>query len=225
MINLCDSYLSFDCVLDETDRDFGECMTYKIFYFLEDDTVSIKELKENMEGRDRFPMLLRRTKLPKNWKRQPVTFPMVYLEITDNEISEFYQPKDFVIGDTIFVFGRKFLLLDCDKFTRLYYDDVLKQPQRPKHEVRFPFKPTPKRPVPEYVGLGTPEDSLASCFGLIPKPPKKDIVTYLVNANKVIFNQIKLIIKKYYHFNIFRNYAMDVYLTQPILKILFANLF
>lgn len=46
-------------------------MTYKLFYYLEDDTVSIKELKENQEGRDYFPMLLRKQKLPKNWKENP----------------------------------------------------------------------------------------------------------------------------------------------------------
>lgn len=46
-------------------------MTYKLFYFLEDDTVSIKELKENQEGRDYFPMMLRKQKLPKNWKDKP----------------------------------------------------------------------------------------------------------------------------------------------------------
>lgn len=39
-----------------------------MFYFLEDDTVAVKELKENREGRDYFPMLLKRTKLPINWK-------------------------------------------------------------------------------------------------------------------------------------------------------------
>lgn len=164
-------------------------MTYKIFYFLEDDTVSIKELKDNLEGRDKFPMLLRRSKLPRNWKRQPVTFPNLYLEVTDDEVSEYYQPKDFRIGDTIFVFGRKFLLLDCDKFTRKYYENFLKSPQGLKREIRFPFKPTPQKPLPDYIGLGTPEDSLASCFSLVPKPPKKDVIRYLVNSNKVIISK------------------------------------
>lgn len=46
-------------------------MTYKLFYFLEDDTIAVRELKENREGRDHFPMLLKRTKLAKNWKKQP----------------------------------------------------------------------------------------------------------------------------------------------------------
>lgn len=173
--------------MDETDRYFGECTTYKILYFLEDDTVSIKELKENDEGRDRFPMFLRRLKLPKNWKKQPITFPNVYFEVSGDEISEYYQPKDFRVGETIFVYGRKFLLLDCDKFTRKYYEEVLKNPQGMKREIRFPYKPTPQNPLPDYIGLGTPEDSLASCFSLVPKPPKKDVIRYLINSNKVSY--------------------------------------
>ena len=40
--------------------------------------------------------------------------------------------------------------------------------------------------LPDYLGLGTPEDSLVSCYHLVPKPPKKDLVSYLVNANKML---------------------------------------
>lgn len=58
-------------MLDETDRPNGEVLTYKMYYFLEDDTVAVKELKENQEGRDHFPMFIKRTKLPRNWKHQP----------------------------------------------------------------------------------------------------------------------------------------------------------
>lgn len=42
-----------------------------MYYYLEDDTVAVKELKENQEGRDHFPMFMKRTKLPRDWKRQP----------------------------------------------------------------------------------------------------------------------------------------------------------
>lgn len=40
--------------------------------------------------------------------------------------------------------------------------------------------------LPTYLGLGTPEDSLASCYNLRPKPPKKDVITYLMNSNKLL---------------------------------------
>lgn len=38
--------------------------------------------------------------------------------------------------------------------------------------------------LPDYLGLGTPEDSLSSCYHLIPKPPKKDETAYLANVGK-----------------------------------------
>jgi hypothetical protein len=46
--------------------------------------------------------------------------------------------------------------------------------------------------LPRYLGLGTPEDSLASTFYLVPKQPKKDVVTYLMNAHKVLRYGCKL---------------------------------
>ncbi|KAJ6636335.1 EF-hand domain-containing protein 1 [Pseudolycoriella hygida] len=174
--------LSFDCVLDETDLPHGECITYKMYYYLEDDTVAVKELKENQEGRDHFPMFMKRTKLARDWKCQPAGS----LELRDNGVTEYYQPKDFRVGDTIFVFGRRFLLLDCDPFTRKYYAEVLKSPQNSRLKIEFPKKPHPKRSIPEYLGFGTPEDSKASCLNLHPKTPKKDLIRYLVNANKYL---------------------------------------
>lgn len=56
----------FNCLTDDTDKISGEIMTFKLYYFLEDDTIAIRELKENREGRDYFPMYLKRTKLRKN---------------------------------------------------------------------------------------------------------------------------------------------------------------
>ena len=133
--------LSFDCVLDETDQPGGELITFKMYYYLEDDTVAVKELAENQQGRDGFSLLLKRTKLPKNWHKKPLDFPAVVLNISDAEVEEYYQPKDFIIGSTIFVFGRKFLLLDCDKFTRTYYDQVLRCPQPNRLEIQKPKCP------------------------------------------------------------------------------------
>lgn len=108
---------------------------------MEDDTVAIRELKVNQEGRDHFSMLMKRTKVPKNWKQRPTTYPSCYMELSDAEVNEYYQPKDFKISETIFIFGRKFLLLDCDRFTRNYYENIVKQPQKSKISIKFPDKP------------------------------------------------------------------------------------
>lgn len=130
---------SFDCVLDETARPGdGDLITFKLFYNVEDDTVTIKELPENQQGRDGFKLLLKRTKLPKNWKKKPIDFASIIFDTSDADVEEFYEMKDFMIGATIFVFGRKFLLLDCDKYTRDFFDKVLRMPQPNRLEIERP---------------------------------------------------------------------------------------
>lgn len=56
------------------------------------------------------------------------------------------------------------------------------------------------QPIPPHIGIGAPEDTLQSCFGLIPKPPHKDIIKYNLNANKVIFIQYGENLSEYRYF-------------------------
>lgn len=70
-------------------------------------------------------------------------FPVVVMELTRKEYVEYYEPKDFKIGETINVFGRRFLIFDMDAFTKQFYRDHygytdftpicvdMKQPRRP----------------------------------------------------------------------------------------------
>ncbi|XP_050673267.1 EF-hand domain-containing protein 1-like [Leptidea sinapis] len=178
--------LSFNVAWDNRDSENGELTEYKMMYFLQDDTIAIKELHDDRGGKDPFPLLLKKRKVPKKWKERPVTFPSIALEVTDDEVTQYYSPIDLIVGETIFVLGRRFLIFDCDKFTRHYYKSMLniEQPQRIQvfHETKKEF---PKS-LPPHIGIGAPEDTLQSCFGLIPKPPFKDVIKYNLNANKYL---------------------------------------
>lgn len=89
------------------------------------------------------------------------------------------------LGETVLLFGRSFLLHDCDGFTRKYYSDVLGIPQpsaipSPARAAR----PVSKHDVPPHITFGTPEDTYASCFSLVPKPPRKNVIRQLANFPK-----------------------------------------
>ncbi|XP_028038206.1 EF-hand domain-containing protein 1-like [Bombyx mandarina] len=178
--------LAFNVVWDDRDSENGELREYKLLYFLQDDTIAVKELHDEKGGKDPFPLLLKKTKLPKKWKEKPVSFPSTVLETSEEEVTEYYAPRDLIVGQTVFVLGRKFLLCDCDNFTRNYYKSMLNIDQPARVEVRQETKKEFAKSLPPHIGIGTPEDTLQSCFGLTPKPPHKDVIKYNLNANKYL---------------------------------------
>lgn len=71
---------------------------YCIAYFLTDDTIAIREIQKPNSGKDPVPMLLKRMKVPKDWKNLPSSYPAIYLERGDPEVVEYYTPKDFTVS-------------------------------------------------------------------------------------------------------------------------------
>ncbi|XP_022820957.1 EF-hand domain-containing protein 1-like [Spodoptera litura] len=179
--------LSFDVVWDDRDSAFGELKDYKLLYFLQDDTIAVKEIHDGKGGKDPFPMLLKKTKLPKKWKEKPVAFPSTVLETTEEEVTtEYYAPQDLIVGSTVFILGRRFLICNCDAFTRKYFSTMLNIQQPEAVKVQKEAKKEFPKSIPPHIGIGSPEDTLQSCYGLIPKPPHKDIIKYNLNANKYL---------------------------------------
>ncbi|CAH8429526.1 unnamed protein product [Schistosoma turkestanicum] len=181
--------LRFFCFWDDTDSLYGDPREMVLNYYLADDTIEIREVMSDNSGRDAAPCFLRRQKLPRTVS--PIPLPGVVTDRTLLNVSfqsqkaehyildslklgapkeNFYKDYDLRIGANINVYGRKFLICDCDEFTKEYYrvkygieDFTPVKPKLPEQLV------TMKREIPPHNGWGTEEDSLTNCFSLIPK--------------------------------------------------------
>ncbi|KAK3094621.1 hypothetical protein FSP39_004130 [Pinctada imbricata] len=166
------------------------------FYCYWDDTDKRSYLQTPDETA--VPMFLQRGKLPKNIEslRQPG-------EITDRTVlnvfgptghggryildslktgavyTDFYRDSDLTLGAVLNVWGRKVLICDCDEFTKEYYRNKFGLETFPSVEYKKDPMGMGPRQFPPYNGWGSEEDSLCSCMGLLPKPPKRDFIKFM----------------------------------------------
>lgn len=113
--------LRFYCTWDDRDSLYGENRPFLIQYYLVDDTMEVREVHKPNDGRDPFPVLICRQKVPKDRYKIRATFPHIYMELSEKEIDEYYKPQDFGIGKTVPVYGRNFYIYDADNFTKAFY--------------------------------------------------------------------------------------------------------
>ncbi|XP_065257777.1 EF-hand domain-containing protein 1 [Emys orbicularis] len=184
--------LRFYAIWDDTENMFGENRPFIIHFYLADDTVEVRELHERNDGRDPFPVLIRRQRLPKSFVDKMKTFPRCVLEISNQEVLEWYTVKDFAVGKPITLLGRSFFIYDCDEFTRqFYYEKFGITDFQPVAVKKKPPEEVPQI-IPPYNGYGFLEDSLQNCFSLLPQPPRKNFIKMLENDHKVLRYQVAL---------------------------------
>ncbi|VDD74878.1 unnamed protein product [Mesocestoides corti] len=175
--------LRFFCFWDDTDNPFGDARDFVLCYFLADDTIEIREVIPANSGRDAVPCFLRRQKLPKGV--QPLPLPgtvsdRTILNTSNASKGDHYTDQDLTLGSVLNVYGRKFLICDCDEFTKEYYKTkygitTFTPVAPPKPDCGHP----PQKEDPPYNGWGTDEDSLTNCRSLLPVPPPTDFAKFM----------------------------------------------
>lgn len=73
--------------------------------------------------------------VPKN-NNTSLNHQLLSSDIDDDANIDCLRPDDFRIGDEVNILGHRFLLFDCDGFTRNYYENVLKMPLGEKIAVK-----------------------------------------------------------------------------------------
>lgn len=96
---------------------YPETRKYILHYYLCDDTIEIVEPKEERErvGRGHFAVLLSRRRVMKDDKM------MAIQALPEHPKGRLLTDRDLRCGEWVYIFSRKFLLEDCDPFTRDYY--------------------------------------------------------------------------------------------------------
>jgi hypothetical protein len=148
-------------------------------YFIGDKDVELRAPK--VDGEDAH-IVLKRQKLAKNWKEFQQHRPPVYFE-----------PTDFICGQKVDFFSRILLIIECDKKTKEFYDEIgIQQNDYPVVQIA---KPVIVQPIPKmgdgFLPIGKPEDTLATVYGM-PKATKS-MNSLLRNQNRMLrCNAIKI---------------------------------
>jgi len=165
--------LRFYAVWDDRHNMFGELREFILHYYLVDDTVEIREVHTQNDGRDPFPILLARQRVPRNFKAIPMEFPTCVMELSQAELSDLLNPADFAIGKSVHVFGRDFLLYNVDDFTKNFYRQNFGATDADFTPIDVAVAPPAAAmpALPPHTGIGSAEDAYLSCVTIAPKAP------------------------------------------------------
>ena len=173
---------------------YGEKKPFIVHYFLTDDTIEICEVAAANSGRDPFPTLLKRGRLPKNFRNNAPSVPRIGLQEDEDHV-EFYTENDLKIGVVLEVYGRSIEIKGCDTFTKQYQIETLglTEDDFPPLQMDAPPRPAPIMTPPPHTGYGTEEDSLGSFLYLMPKVPKRDLKKLMENDGIILRFQTQFV--------------------------------
>lgn len=156
----------------------SEGLQFIIHYYLADDTIEIRENHYSNDGRDSFPLYLRRQKLPEKFDvNQPGQAFIGDNYVTCDEIEP---------NTNLNAFGRIFRIFGVDEFTQRFYKTKFGKHFEIAGVEQARPRETKSLVVPPYNGFGDEQDTLGYIYRLIPQKPKSDFFKNVDNANKIL---------------------------------------
>lgn len=162
--------LRFYAAWDDTAALFGDFHVFVLTFFLADGTMQTSEVAPPNSGRDGFPTFLRRQLVP-------VDVAMIAPGYDKRDV-RYYTAADLQIGATLNIFGRPFVIYDCDAATKAYIKESTGV-EPVSIPLNRPGAPKPPLRVPASTGVGDDDETLASWTGLVPKAPRRDLGRFL----------------------------------------------
>jgi hypothetical protein len=105
-----------------------------------------------------------------------------------------YLPEDMMVGQAFHVWGRKFVIYDCDDFTQMFYREYMGVDQKSNSiDVSEPPVRHQQLPPPPHVGPGREEDSLINTQMIQPKPPKQNLTKLMTLSGEVLRFECKMV--------------------------------
>jgi hypothetical protein len=135
------------------DQMLGDDIQYTLSYYMVDDTMDVKLIRTRRASRTDQGTLLKRGKIPKNWRDAGGG-------VGPND-GENMTHLDVRVNGTLEFFGRKIKILDCDAPTRAFYSD-LGIPQPVRDSVKTGPAPVAPGEDDGFLAIGQPNVTSAS---------------------------------------------------------------
>jgi len=178
--------LRFKAYWDDTTL-YGARIYVVAHYYLANNTVEVNEAHSRNSGRWDTPVFYRRAPLLK--ENRVNAYPGM---LEPDEVR--YLPEDFLVGGEFHIWGRKFVIYDCDDFTRQFYHEYMGVDQK---EAIIDVEPPPIKhaalPPPPHNGVGREEDSLLNVLMVQPKPPRQDLVRLMTLSGEILRFECKMV--------------------------------
>eukprot|EP00929_Paragymnodinium_shiwhaense_P002439 TRINITY_DN102698_c0_g1_i1.p1 TRINITY_DN102698_c0_g1~~TRINITY_DN102698_c0_g1_i1.p1 ORF type:complete len:649 (-),score=159.09 TRINITY_DN102698_c0_g1_i1:83-1972(-) len=166
---------------------YGNRIYFTVHYYLSDNTAEINEAHARNSGRDAYPVFFKRGPMYKSNKIN--CCPAMLAPEPDP-----YLPKDLMVGGSVNVWRRKFVIYDCDDFTQNFYKEFLGYDQKANciDVSEIPKKHVKLQPPP-HNGIGTDEDSLENCARIQPKAAKQDLHRLMTQTGIILRFECRMV--------------------------------